>query len=94
MKHTFSTARILLGLCALFISTTAVAAGGTAVQSPMLFGIPVDFFLFAATLIGVALFHHRTLQVALTGLVVITLYKLLIAGFKTGPGFGGFFSHM
>ncbi len=60
----------------------------------MLFGIPIDFFLFAATLLGVALFHHRTLQVALTGLVVITLYKLLIAGFKTGAGFSGLLLHM
>ena len=31
-------------------------------------GIPVDFVLFAITLAGVALFHHHTLQVALTGL--------------------------
>ena len=31
------------------------------------FGIPFEFLLFAATLLGVALFHHRTLQVALTG---------------------------
>ena len=28
---------------------------------PELFGIPVEFLLFAATLLGVALFHHRTL---------------------------------
>jgi hypothetical protein len=34
-------------------------------------GIPVDFILFALTLLGVALFHHHTLQVALTGLAAI-----------------------
>ena len=34
-------------------------------------GIPVDFILFALTLLGVAVFHHYTLQVALTGLAVI-----------------------
>ena len=44
---------------------------------PAIAGIPVDFILFALTLLGVALFHHHTLQVALTGLAVITLYKLL-----------------
>jgi Na+/H+ antiporter NhaD/arsenite permease-like protein len=60
----------------------------------MLLGIPIEFILFALTLLGVALFHHRTLQVALTGLAVITVYKLFIAGFKTGAGFGGFMSHM
>ena len=38
---------------------------------------------------GVALFHHHTLQVALTGLAVITLYKLVFTGFKTGPGLAG-----
>ena len=35
-----------------------------------------------------ALFHHHTLQVALTGLAVITLYKLGFTGFKDGPGPG------
>ena len=30
-------------------------------------GVPLDFVLFALTLLGVALFHSRTLQVALTG---------------------------
>lgn len=57
-------------------------------------GIPVDFILFAATLLGVALFHHYVLPVALTGLVVITTYKVLITGFKTGAGLAGFAAHM
>ena len=58
-------------------------------------GLPVDFIL-CDTLIGVALFHHRTLQVALTGLAVITIYKLAFTGFKTGAGLaglGGHFAH-
>ena len=33
-----------------------------------LFGIPVPFILFALTLLGVAVLHHHTLAVALTGL--------------------------
>jgi Na+/H+ antiporter NhaD/arsenite permease-like protein len=57
-------------------------------------GVPVDFVLFALTLAGVALFHHHTLYVALTGLAVITLYKLGFTGFKTGPGLGGLALHM
>ena len=52
------------------------------------------FILFALTLLGVALFHHHTLQVALTGLAVITLYKLGFTGFKTGPGLGGLALHL
>ncbi len=59
-----------------------------------LFGIPVDFILFALTLLGVALFHHYVLQVALTGLAVIAGYKILFAGFKFGPGLAGFAAHM
>ena len=57
-------------------------------------GVPVDFVLFGLTLAGVALFHHRTLQVALSGLAVIVLYKLAFTGFKTGPGLGGLALHM
>src|SRR5215208_3198358 len=55
----------------------------------LLAGIPVDFILFALTLLGVALFHHHTLYVALTGLVVITLYKLGFGDFSGIPGEAG-----
>jgi len=54
-----------------------------------LLGIPIDFILFALTLLGVALFHHATLQVALTGLAAIVVYKLIFTGFKFGAGFAG-----
>jgi Na+/H+ antiporter NhaD/arsenite permease-like protein len=60
----------------------------------MLGPLPVDFILFALTLLGVALFHKRTLEVALTGLAVILVYKFAFTGFKAGPGFGGFGAHM
>jgi Na+/H+ antiporter NhaD/arsenite permease-like protein len=56
--------------------------------------VPVDFVLFGLTLLGVALFHKKTLQVALTGLTVISFYKILLVGFETGPGFVGFLSHL
>ena len=59
-----------------------------------IFQYPVDFMLFGATLIGVAIFHRHTLWVALTGLAVITTYKLIFTGFKRGPGFEGFVWHM
>jgi Na+/H+ antiporter NhaD/arsenite permease-like protein len=46
-------------------------------MTPHLFGIPVEFFLFAFTLLGVAMFHKHTMYVALTGLLVILVFKLL-----------------
>src|SRR4051812_33641166 len=52
-------------------------------------GIPVDFILFALTLLGVALFHHQTFYVALTGLVVIALYKIGFADFSGVAGVQG-----
>jgi Na+/H+ antiporter NhaD/arsenite permease-like protein len=57
-------------------------------------GIPLDFVLFGLTLLGVALFHHHTLRVALTGLTAIAIYKIVFTGFKTGPGVAGFISHL
>ncbi len=60
----------------------------------IVYGIPVDFILFGLTLLGVAVFHHHTLPVALGGLVAITAYKLAFTGFKVGPGFGGLAGHL
>jgi Na+/H+ antiporter NhaD/arsenite permease-like protein len=60
----------------------------------MMFGIPLDFILFGLTLLGVAVLHHRTLEVALIGLATITIYKIAFTGFKTGPGVMGFVSHV
>ena len=45
-------------------------------------GIPIEFIFFALTLLGVALFHHYTLYVALTGMVVIAGYKLGFTDFS------------
>ena len=68
----------------------AFAAG----DLPAVLGVPVDFILFALTLLGVALFHHHTLRVALIGLATITLYKLAFTGFKAGDGVPGLMSHL
>ncbi len=59
-----------------------------------LFGIPVEFILFASTLLGVALFHHRTFTVAITGLAAIVAYKYFVVGFHDGFGLEGLKSHM
>lgn len=80
----------LLPFFLLFAAPAALAAG----DLPMVAGIPVDFILFALTLLGVALFHNATLYVALGGLTTISLYKILFTGFKTGVGVAGFFGHL
>lgn len=53
----------------------------------------IDFLLFAATLAGVAIFHRHTFAVAVTGLGVIILKKLLGTGFNEGAGFPGLLAH-
>ena len=50
--------------------------------------------LFALTLLGVALFHHHTLRVALAGLAVITVYKVLASPFREGAGLAGLGAHL
>ena len=62
-------------------SDVAIAAA----DGPAVFGIPLDFVLFALTLLGVGMFHHPVLAVALCGLAAIVPYKLAFTGLKTGP---------
>ena len=70
------TAFLLVFLPAL--SFASGGHGGTIDPNvPTLFGIRVEFILFALVLLGVALFHNKTFYVAITGLAVITLFKLL-----------------
>jgi Na+/H+ antiporter NhaD/arsenite permease-like protein len=78
-------------LLAAFVSSAAAApaTGSYSAHPVFVFGIPVDFILFGLTLLGVAIFHHKTLQVALTGLAVVTVYKLFFTGFRQGDGFSG-----
>ena len=71
----------------------ASAAIGAPVEPPAVAGIPIDFILFALTLIGVALFHHHTLKVAVVGLAVITAFKLLFSPFAEGAGITGLLNH-
>src|SRR3954454_18836477 len=97
MEQSMRNIPVLLRMCATamllaaFVSSAAAApaTGSYSAHPVFLFGIPVDFILFGVTLLGVAIFHHKTLQVALTGLAVITVYKLLFSGFREGEGFSG-----
>lgn len=87
MKFVFS--RLLLTVFLMWL-TSGIAQ---AADEPNVMGIPVELILFALTLLGVALFHHQTFYVALTGLLSISMYKLLFTGFKTGTGFTGLAEH-
>jgi len=60
----------------------------------LVFGIPLDFILFAATLLGVALLHRHTLPIALLGLGTVIAYKLAFSGFAHGPGLPGLVHHL
>lgn len=74
---------------ALIIASPVYAAG-----TPSVLGVPVEFMLFALTLLGVALFHHHTLRIALIGLMVISLYKITFSGFDEGTGAVGWILHL
>jgi Na+/H+ antiporter NhaD/arsenite permease-like protein len=58
-------------------------------------GIPVEFILFALTLLGVALLHNHTFYVALTGVLSVAIYKIMFTGFKVGgAGVAGLVGHL
>jgi Na+/H+ antiporter NhaD/arsenite permease-like protein len=67
----------VLGLL-LLVSVPAFSATGV----PAIGGIRLEFILFALTLIGVAVFHHRTMYVALAGLAAILLFKYVFTDFS------------
>ena len=83
-----------LGLSIATLVPVCAFAQGMVSEPPALGTIPVDFILFALTLAGVALFHHHTLKVAVSGLVVITIFKILFSPFPEGAGVGGFVAHL
>ena len=57
-------------------------------------GIPVEFVVFALTLLGIATLHNHSLLVAVSGLVVVSLYKVFFAGFGAETGFPALWVHL
>lgn len=94
MPRPFQRLPFVLTVTLLSISIPASASGFDRPPLPSVAGVPVDFLLFAMTLLGVALFHHKTLQVALAGLSAITLYNVFFSSFREGPGWAGLASHL
>ncbi len=66
------------------VFTFASDGGAAAGNMPAIGGIRIEFFLFAAILVCVAIFHDQTFYVALIGLGVVLTYKLI---FDTGFNF-------
>lgn len=63
----------------LLISQALSASDGV---MPSVAGIRIEFILFALTLIGVAIFHHKTMYVALAGLTAILVVKYAFSDFS------------
>jgi len=79
---------------ALAAAVAAPLAAPLTAATPQFFGIAVEFWLFAVTLLGVAVFHRHTLWVALAGLASVVAYKLGFTGFHEGSGLPGFGLHL
>jgi Na+/H+ antiporter NhaD/arsenite permease-like protein len=69
----------VLAFFLLLICPVLSAADGSI---PTFFGIRVEFILFGMTLIGVAVFHHKTMYVALIGLAAVLLFKYIFTDFS------------
>src|SRR5258706_307143 len=83
-KRRRSSTQVMTGMGAGYYARMHATAG------PIMLGpVPVDFILFALILAGIAFFHHKTFEIAVGGLVVITIYKLVFTGFAQGPGLAG-----
>lgn len=63
------------------------------VSAPSLFGAPVEFFLFGLTLLGIAAFHKRALEISVAGLLAILTYEALVTEFPTGTGLAALAEH-
>jgi Na+/H+ antiporter NhaD/arsenite permease-like protein len=63
------------------------------VPAPSLFGVPLEFILFALMLLGIAAFHKRALEISIGGLLVILAYEWAVSAFPTGTGFDALLAH-
>ena len=73
---------------------SATPLAGAALAAPSVLGVPIEFLLFAMTLVAVALFQRRALGASLVGLGAIVAWKLGCGGFDAGPGLEGLRRHL
>jgi Na+/H+ antiporter NhaD/arsenite permease-like protein len=82
------------GLAALLLAALPVSAAAAGFSGPTVGPAPVEFILFVLVLACVALFHRHTFGIAVTGVIVITLYRIFASPFATGAGLSGFGLHL
>jgi Na+/H+ antiporter NhaD/arsenite permease-like protein len=78
-KRTINIKKLLMLTIISFSSVSLFAAGGNV---PAIGPVRLEFIIFGLILLGVALFHKKTFQVAVTGLIVLLSFKLIF-----DPGF-------
>jgi len=61
----------------MLLTDVAMTVAESSSVIPSIGPIRIEFILFALTLVGVALFHKKTMYVALTGLVAILIFKFI-----------------
>jgi Na+/H+ antiporter NhaD/arsenite permease-like protein len=60
-----------------FLLLPSITFAAVPAAVPIIFGIRLEFIIFALTLVGVAVFHHKTMYVALGGLLTILILKYI-----------------
>ncbi len=81
-------------LAALLLAALPATASAAAFSGPTVGPVPIEFILFGIVLAGVGIFHHHTFRIAVTGAIVIALYKIVASPFREGTGVGGFLTHL
>ncbi len=69
--------KILMSVGLYVMAAIVVSAWALPQSQMMFFGVRMEFLAFGLTLLGVALFHDKTLEVGLTGLAAVLTMKLL-----------------
>lgn len=78
----------------LIVAPSIASATSAKFAGPVVAGIPIEFFLFATVLLGVALFHNYTFPIAAGGALTIAVYKIFFSPFSAGAGWSGFGAHL
>jgi Na+/H+ antiporter NhaD/arsenite permease-like protein len=60
---------------------------------PTLFGVPIEFLMFATVLLGIALFHKRAMTITLAGLAAVLIYETFVTAYPTGTGLDALIAH-
>jgi Na+/H+ antiporter NhaD/arsenite permease-like protein len=75
----FSTTNLKKVALFLFILFSPFYLFGSTGEAPSIGPVRVEFIIFGMILLGVALFHKQTFRVAVTGLAVLLIFKLIFA---------------